>query len=89
MLGFFAQDISTYDYSNLTTTDTTYLGMALGTLFLFSFIFWVVTAVAMWKVFEKAGQKGWKALIPVYNYWVLCEIAGRPGWWVGWSGWLF
>jgi len=81
MLGFFAQDISTYDYSNLTTTDTTYLGMALGTLFLFSFIFWVVTAVAMWKVFEKAGQKGWKALIPVYNYWVLCEIAGRPGWW--------
>jgi hypothetical protein len=38
----------------------------------------------MWKVFEKAGEKGWKVLIPLYNTWVLLEIAGKPGWWIIW-----
>ncbi len=35
-----------------------------------------------WKTFEKAGQPGWAAIIPIYNLYVLCLIAGRPGWWV-------
>jgi len=31
-----------------------------------------------WKIFEKAGQAGWKALIPFYNMYVLtCEIAKK------------
>ena len=49
-------------------------------------IVWLVVAVlmiaAMWKVFTKAGQPGWASLIPIYNVYVLCKIAGRPGWWV-------
>ena len=36
----------------------------------------------LWGVFEKAGQKGWKAIIPIYNFWVLLEIVGRPQWWI-------
>ena len=36
--------------------------------------------VACWKVFEKAGQKGWSSLIPFYNYYVLFKIAGYNGW---------
>ena len=36
----------------------------------------------MWKVFTKAGQPGWACLIPIYNLYVLCKIAGRPGWWL-------
>lgn len=36
----------------------------------------------MWKVFTKAGQPGWAAIIPIYNTYVLCKVAGRPGWWV-------
>src|SRR5262245_43216705 len=31
----------------------------------------VVVLVAMWKVFEKAGQPGWAAIIPFYNAYVL------------------
>ncbi len=36
----------------------------------------------LWMVFDKAGQKGWKAIIPIYNIWVLLEIVGRPKWWI-------
>ena len=38
--------------------------------------------VAFWKIFEKAGQPGWAAIIPIYNVYVYCKVAGRPGWWV-------
>jgi hypothetical protein len=42
----------------------------------------VLIIAAMWKVFAKAGQPGWACLIPIYNLYVLCKIAGRPGWWL-------
>lgn len=35
-----------------------------------------------WMVFQKAGQAGWKSLIPFYNMYVLMEISGKPGWWM-------
>lgn len=41
----------------------------------------IFTIVAAWKVFTKAGVEGWKAIIPIYNYWVAAEISGKPGWW--------
>jgi hypothetical protein len=37
---------------------------------------------AMWKVFTKAGQPGWAAIVPIYNLYVLTQIAGRPAWWI-------
>lgn len=47
-------------------------------------LFWLlliaVTIVALWKIFEKAGQPGWKSLIPVYNVVILCRIANLSGW---------
>jgi hypothetical protein len=42
----------------------------------------VLLIVAFWKVFEKAGQPGWAAIIPIYNMYILCKIGGKPGWWV-------
>lgn len=42
----------------------------------------VAFIIGMWKVFAKAGQPGWASIIPIYNIYVLCKIAGRPGWWV-------
>ena len=35
-----------------------------------------------WKVFEKAGEAGWKFIIPIYNLYILLKIVGRPGWWL-------
>jgi len=38
--------------------------------------------ICLWKVFEKAGQPGWAAIIPIYNLYIILKIAGRPGWWL-------
>jgi hypothetical protein len=38
----------------------------------------------MWKVFTKAGQPGWAAIIPIYNIYIMTKIAGKPGIWVLW-----
>jgi hypothetical protein len=58
-------------------------GQAPGPLF---WIFWLAVTILMiaacWKVFTKAGQPGWAAIIPIYNWYILCKIVGRPGWWV-------
>ena len=42
----------------------------------------VVMIVAYWKIFTKAGEEGWKCLIPIYNIIVLLKIVGRPWWWL-------
>ena len=34
-----------------------------------------------WKIFEKAGQPGWAAIIPVYGHYTLTKIIGKPWWW--------
>ncbi len=42
----------------------------------------IATFAGLWKIFEKAGEKGWKALIPVYNYYIWLKILKRPWWWI-------
>jgi len=37
---------------------------------------------SMWKVFTKAGKPGWAAIVPIYNYIVMLEIAKKPIWWI-------
>jgi hypothetical protein len=41
----------------------------------------VVSAFMFWKVFTKAGKPGWASIIPIYNYYVLTQIAGKEWWW--------
>lgn len=54
-----------------------------GFLLFVVYIALIVAGIAgFWKVFEKAGQPGWAALIPIYNLYVLLKVAGRPGWWI-------
>lgn len=40
----------------------------------------VLTLVAEWRIFEKAGKPGWAILIPFYNLYTMFEIAGMNGW---------
>ena len=47
-----------------------------------SLLICVLALVGMWKVFEKAGQPGWGCIIPIYNIYLLTQIAQKPGWWV-------
>jgi len=41
----------------------------------------VLYIAGMWKVFAKAGEPGWAAIIPIYNLIVMLKIAGKPAWW--------
>ncbi|WP_027188911.1 DUF5684 domain-containing protein [Paucidesulfovibrio longus] len=49
-------------------------------------VLWLVITVAIiagyWKTFEKAGQPGWAAVIPIYNLIVMLRIVHRPLWWI-------
>lgn len=48
-------------------------------IFLLAFAVFVIAA--MWKVFVKAGQPGWAAIIPIYNIYIMTRIGGKPGYW--------
>ena len=36
--------------------------------------------VAGWKIFKKAGEPGWKILIPIYNIYVMYKILDMTNW---------
>lgn len=42
----------------------------------------VAVLASMWRLFVKAGEPGWAAIVPIYNYYVLLKIVGRPAWWL-------
>jgi hypothetical protein len=42
----------------------------------------VFEIAALWKIFVKAGQPGWAAIIPIYNLYILLKVIGRPAWWL-------
>lgn len=73
---YYAPTITTYDYTS------PYAGVDMGMYWFISLIIWVISIVAYWRVFEKAGKPGWAAIVPIYNIYVLVKIAGRPGWWL-------
>lgn len=41
----------------------------------------ILEIIALWKLFKKAGKPGWASIVPIYNSWVLIEIAGLNWWW--------
>ena len=43
-------------------------------------VFVVLMIASMWKVFTKAGEPGWAAIVPLYNYMVMARIGGKPEW---------
>ena len=58
------------------------LGSAATSITLVGLIVALLLIVAAWRLFTKAGQPGWAAIIPFYNIYVLLKIVGRPGWWL-------
>ena len=41
-----------------------------------SFVASVLIIISYWKIFVKAGERGWKIFIPVYNVYILYKISG-------------
>jgi hypothetical protein len=48
---------------------------------LFVAIVYIATAFLLGRIFKKAGEKSWKAWVPIYNSWVLLELGDQKGFW--------
>ena len=46
-----------------------------------SILFYISTTVGLFKLFEKAGSKGWMAIVPFYNFYIWLKIIKQPLWW--------
>lgn len=46
-----------------------------------SIIWGVLPFIGIWLVFEKAGESGWKAIIPLYNMYTLLKITDKQKYW--------
>ncbi|MBR3630859.1 MAG: hypothetical protein IKN55_10395 [Oscillospiraceae bacterium] len=40
----------------------------------------IIGIVAWWFLFEKGGEAGWQAIIPLYNVWVQFRLVYGSGW---------
>lgn len=51
-----------------------------------SYIIWSLILlsifIALYKIFELTGEKGWKAFVPGYNILVWLKIIHKPWWWI-------
>ncbi len=50
--------------------------------FIFIIVLFVLPYVGLWKMFTKAGQPGWLALLPILNFYGMIKVSGRPLWWM-------
>lgn len=63
-----------------TVTDTADLTSLWGAYSIVAIVWYVLVAVALWKVFSKAGYPGILAIIPIVNVVILVKIAGYSAW---------
>jgi len=70
------------DYYTTTTTsvDPAAIMAVMMPLMIFALIIAILTIVGYWKIFSKAGEPGWAAIIPFYNQYVLAKITFGNGW---------
>lgn len=55
-------------------------GAFLGVMIVIALVVAILQLAGMWKVFTKAGEKGWKCIIPIYNVVILFRISGLSPW---------
>lgn len=68
------------DYNNY---DELYTAVSAGILTVYTVIALVIcvlTIIAFWKVFTKAGKPGWASIIPFYSQYCMFDIAWGNGW---------
>lgn len=87
MLNYLMSYSYNYNY-NSSALDATDAGMfavfggVLALLFLPALIVSVAGVVAMWKIFTKCGEEGWKSIIPIYNAITLLKIVKINPLWI-------
>lgn len=67
----------------LQNDDSGILGALFGSIYCLCWgVFIILIVAGLWKVYTKADQPGWAAIIPIYNIYVMTKIIGRPWWWL-------
>lgn len=70
-------------YGVSTTSGLTGALAAMGLFFwILSMALSILMIVSLWKIFKKAGKPGWASIIPIYNIYIMCEIAEKEWWYV-------
>lgn len=64
----------------LTTDEAFASGLVIGFTSMLVITIVLLVIISTWKILEKAGEKGWKALIPIYNVYLLYKIVGMKKW---------
>lgn len=54
------------------------MGLTVGVVCMLAVAYYLVQVIAKWRVFTKAGEAGWKSIIPVYNQYITFKIAWKP-----------
>lgn len=74
-------------YNTMPNLEESFVSAVFGAIFgfvaaiwLFAIIITILTIIAFWKMFEKAGKPGWAAIVPIYNIVVLFQISGMNPW---------
>ena len=62
--------------------------MLLGGIYMiFALVWWILQIIANWNIFTKAGEAGWKSLIPIYGDYVYYKIAWQTSYF--WPSFIF
>lgn len=58
-------------------------GGVVGIILMLVYLAIIVAVIAgTWKAFQKAGEPGWAAIIPIYNVYIMIKIGGNDWWWL-------
>lgn len=72
--------MDTLTQNQIALTGVAIVGGIISTFLIIGLLFYVLLVIAMWKIFTKAGEAGWKSLIPIYNVYILYKICGMKNW---------
>lgn len=56
------------------------VGAFIGAFAVLLLLWYILNVIACWKIFKKAGEPGWKSIIPFYNLYIQYKISWRPVW---------
>lgn len=69
----------------MTETAEGILGLSLIAPLLIPLVIYILAIVAYWQMFTKAGEPGWKSIIPIYNIYIAYKISWKnptPNFWI-------
>lgn len=73
--------LSQVGYAVLTFEEIVFFaGAVLGALAMGALVWTVCSVAANIKIFQKAGERGWKSFIPIYNHYITYKISWKPLW---------